>query len=240
MAGQRSCRKSVVYRAVKRLMDIGVSGLALLMLSPLLVPIAIILRCTGEGYVFYTQERMGFRNRKFRLLKFATMLKDSPNIGTGTITTENDPRVLPVGRLLRKTKMNELPQLLNVLLGDMSLVGPRPQTEECFLMFPAALRDQIYDCKPGLTGLGSIVFRNEEEIMGRSRKGPQVCYREDIMPYKAEVELWYAENQSFWFDVMLVLVTAVKVLLPASRVEEAVLRRLPEPPEALQSGNRVS
>lgn len=240
MAGKQSGQRAAVYPTFKRLVDIGVSGLALLLLSPFLVPIMLILKFTGEGCVFYTQERIGYRGEPFKLIKFATMLKNSPNIGTGTITLRHDPRVLPVGKFLRKTKLNELPQLLNVFLGDMSLVGPRPQTEECFLMFPAALRDRIYDCKPGLTGVGSIVFRNEEEIMGRSPKGPQGCYREDIMPYKAEIELWYADNQSLWLDAMLVLVTAVKVLLPKSRLEGVVLRRLPERPEALRAGGKSS
>ena len=105
-----------------RFFDILFSGIALLILSPLLVPVSIILRLTGEGEVFFLQERIGKGGKKFKLFKFATMLKNSPNIGTGTVTMRNDPRVLPVGKLLRKTKINELPQLLNIFIGDMSVI----------------------------------------------------------------------------------------------------------------------
>ena len=123
------------YYFIKRAADIILSGMALLILSPLLVPLMIILRLTGEGHVFYTQKRIGFKNIEFKLVKFATMLKNSPNIGTGTITTREDPRVLPMGNLLRKTKINELPQLINIFMGNMSIVGPvrRPwSASTCF------------------------------------------------------------------------------------------------------------
>ena len=106
-----------------RFFDILFSGIALLLLSPLLVPIVITLRLTGEGEVFFLQERVGQAGEKFKLFKFATMLKNSPNIGTGTVTMRGDPRVLPIGRFLRKTKINELPQLLNIFFGDMLLVS---------------------------------------------------------------------------------------------------------------------
>ena len=114
---------------MKRFFDIVLSGLAILCLSPLLIPVVIILKLTGEHYIFYTQERIGLGGKPFGLLKFATMLKNSPNMGAGDITTHNDPRVLPFGRILRKTKINELPQLFNIFLGDMSIIGPRPLTE---------------------------------------------------------------------------------------------------------------
>src|SRR6185295_17876322 len=117
--------------------------------------------------------------------------KNSPNIGTGTITLKNDPRVLPLGKFLRKTKINELPQLINVLKGDMSIVGPRPQTEQSFSFFPERDRGKIFLAKPGLTGIGSVVFRDEEEIMARSGKPYDRCFREDIQPYKLALELWY-------------------------------------------------
>ena len=115
-----------------RVCDIFFSALALVFLSPLLIPIALLLRFTGEGEVFFVQERVGLNQQTFGLLKFATMLKDSANIGSGTITVRNDPRVLPVGKVLRKTKINELPQLLNILRGDMSVIGPRPLTRNHF------------------------------------------------------------------------------------------------------------
>ena len=137
---------------MQRSLDILLSGLALLVLSPLLVPVAIALRLTGEGEVFFIQQRVGRGGQPFGLYKFATMLKDSPNIGTGELTVHNDPRVLPVGRFLRKSKINELPQLINVLIGDMSIAGPRPQTPRCFAAFPPAMQDRIKQVRPGLSG----------------------------------------------------------------------------------------
>jgi lipopolysaccharide/colanic/teichoic acid biosynthesis glycosyltransferase len=186
----------------------------------------LILRLTGEGEVFYRQERVGHLGRKIKLLKFATMLKDSPNIGTGTITVKNDPRVLPLGRFLRKTKINELPQILNVLKGDMSLVGPRPQTEECFGYFPENGRDRIYLATPGLTGIGSIVFRDEEEVLAGSAKGYDRCYREDVMPRKQALELWYVENQSFLLDLKIILLTVVVVVFPSGAGRSKILNKL--------------
>lgn len=215
------------YYFIKRAADIILSGIALLILSPLFIPLMIILKLTGEGHIFYTQKRVGFKNVEFNLIKFATMLKNSPNIGTGTITTKNDPRVLPMGNLLRKTKINELPQLINILKGDMSIVGPRPQTMECFNMFPADRRDKIYLSKPGLTGIGSIVFRNEEEIIGKSSKSYDACYREDIMPYKADLELWYLKEKSLWVDTVIIVLTALEVLLPDTQIYKKIFADLP-------------
>ena len=117
---------------MERFFDILFSSFALLVLSPLLIPVVIILKFSGEGEVFFLQERIGKNGKLFKLFKFATMLKDSPNLGTGTVTMKDDPRVLPVGKFLRKTKINELPQLLNIFFGDMSVIGPRPLTAETF------------------------------------------------------------------------------------------------------------
>ena len=116
-------------------LDLFFSGMALFFLAPLLLAIIVVLRMTGEGEVFFRQQRVGIGGKHFKLYKFATMLKDSPNMGTGTVTLTNDPRILPFGFVLRKTKINELPQLINVLKGDMSIVGPRPQTKRCFKVF---------------------------------------------------------------------------------------------------------
>ena len=133
-----------MYFIIKRLTDIVLSGIAIVVLSPFLIPVVIILKCTGEHYVFYSQKRVGYKNRYFNILKFATMLKNSPNLGTGSITTRNDPRILPMGKFLRKTKINELPQIFNLLLGNMTLVGPRPQMESDFLKFPEHIQQMIY------------------------------------------------------------------------------------------------
>ena len=168
---------------MERFFDILFSGAALLILSPILIPILIILKLTGEGEIFFLQERVGIRGRKFKLFKFATMLKNSPNIGTGTVTLKGDPRVLPVGRFLRKTKINELPQLLNIFLGDMSVIGPRPLTVETFEAYSNNTQNLIKQVRPGLSGIGSIIFRNEEEIM-HGANASIVFYTNVIAPYK--------------------------------------------------------
>ena len=124
-----------MYLFIKRFFDLLFSLVALVILAPLLIPIMIILKLTGEREVFYFQKRIGHKNREFDIWKFATMKKDSPNIGTGEITLRNDPRVTNVGRFLRRTKINELPQVFNVLVGDMSIVGPRPLMKKSFELY---------------------------------------------------------------------------------------------------------
>ncbi|MGY0652475.1 sugar transferase [Luteimonas sp. A537] len=217
---------------MQRLLDIVFSGLALLVLSPLLVPIAIALRLSGEGEVFYVQRRIGRGGRMFGLYKFATMLKNSPNVGTGTVTVKHDPRVLPLGRWLRKTKINELPQLLNIFKGDMSIIGPRPQTQRCFDAFPAHSQAEIVKVRPGLSGIGSIVFRDEEELMHASAE-PERFYDDVIMPYKGALEEWYVANRSLWTYLRCIAVTAWVVLVPGSDVTWRVFRGLPVPPPEL-------
>ena len=124
-----------MYKFFKRLLDIIVSLLSLIILLPIFIPIIIILRLSAEGEVFYFQERYGIYNSKFQIWKFATMLKNSMNIGTGSITLQNDPRVTKIGSFLRKTKINELPQIINILKGDISLVGPRPLVTKTFTAY---------------------------------------------------------------------------------------------------------
>ena len=143
-----------------RFFDILFSLLGILVLCPLLTPIAFLLLLTGEHKIFYNQLRIGKCRKSFGLLKFATMLEDSPNLEGGDITSGDDPRVLPVGKFLRKTKINELPQLLNIFIGDISIVGPRPLTPRNFLYYDNETQDAIKKIKPGLTGVGSIVFRD--------------------------------------------------------------------------------
>lgn len=219
---------------MQRLFDIVLSSIALLMLSPLLVPICIALRLTGEGEVFYRQQRVGRSGRLFGLFKFATMLKNSPNIGTGTVTLKDDPRVLPLGKFLRKSKLNELPQLLNILMGDMSLVGPRPQTPRCFDAFPQESQAAIIRVRPGLSGAGSIVFRDEEELMHASAD-PEALYDDVIMPYKGRLEEWYVSRASAAMYLQLVFVTVWVVLFPSSKLFWTLFADAPRPPERLQA-----
>ena len=150
---------------MQRFFDIIFSGLALLVLSPLLLPVMLILRLTGEGEVFFIQKRVGLGGKEFGIYKFATMLKNSPSIGAGTVTVRDDPRILPFGKFLRKTKINELPQLINIFIGDMSVVGPRPLVRKGFDAYDDATKAIVSSVSPGLSGVGSLVFRNEEEIL---------------------------------------------------------------------------
>ena len=218
---------------VKRACDILLSCIALLLLFPFVLPVAVLLRVTGEGEIFFTQRRIGFGGKPFRLVKFATMLKDSPNIGTGTVTLKNDPRVLPVGKFLRRTKVNELPQLLNVLWGDMSLVGPRPQTPRCFEAFPPSFQTVIVKVKPGLSGIGSLVFRGEEDILV-NHSSSEDFYDSVIAPYKGALEAWYVENQSIFIYFAVIFLTSGVVLCPSSSLFWRVFRGLPVPPQTLR------
>lgn len=218
---------------MQRFFDLLFSGLALLLLSPVLLPIAVLLRLTGEGEVLFLQERVGKGHKPFKLYKFATMLKNSPNLGTGTITLRDDPRVLPVGKFLRKTKINELPQLLNIFFGDMSVVGPRPQTHRCFEAFPENLQTVIVKVKPGLSGLGPIVFRGEEDILA-DHAGSVAFYDNVIAPYKGEVEAWYVDQQTMFTYFAVILVTVWVVLFPSSSAVWRVFKGLPVPPDVLK------
>lgn len=217
---------------MQRLLDVLFSGLALIVLSPLLVPICIVLRLTGEGEIFFRQNRVGMDGNLFGLYKFATMLKNSPNIGTGTVTLKDDPRVLPIGRFLRKTKINELPQLLNIFLGDMSIIGPRPQTQRCFDAFPPQSQSVITTVRPGLSGVGSIVFRDEQEMM-HAANDPDHFYDNVIMPYKGLLEEWYVRNQGITTYIVLIFLTVWAVVFPKSQLVWRVFSDLPAPPEGL-------
>jgi len=220
---------------MQRFFDILFSGLALIIFSPFLIPISIILRFTGEGEVFYIQPRVGKDGKRFGLYKFATMLKNSENIGTGTVTVKNDPRVLPVGKLLRKTKINELPQLINIFLGDMSVIGPRPQTERCFFAFPKESQDAIIKVKPGLSGIGSIIFRDEESILDDPDIDRLQFYDDIIAPYKGELEQWYIEHQNMYTYFMLIGLTVWVVLFPKSNIYNTIFKDLPNAPEELSA-----
>jgi len=213
---------------MQRIFDVLFSGTALIMLSPLLHSVAIILRLTGEGEVFFKQSRVGLGGKHFGLFKFATMLKNSPIIGTGTVTVKDDPRVLPVGRFLRTTKINELPQLINIFLGEMSVVGPRPQTQRCFDAFPKELQQKIVQVRPGLSGIGPIVFRSEEDILA-DHENSVIFYDEVIAPYKGEVEAWYVENQSLFNYFAIICVTVWVVVFPKSQTVWRVFKGLPKP-----------
>lgn len=198
-----------------RLLDILFSLTALIFFSPLFILVAIVLKFTGEGEIFYFQERIGYHKKLFYLVKFATMLKNSPDIGSKTITLKNDPRVLPFGKFLRKSKFNELPQLFNILKGEMSVIGPRPLTKDNFSMYSEAIQNKIMDVKPGLSGVGSIYFSNEEEFL--SNNGVKY-YKHRIAPYKGKLEVWYTQNRSLYLYLMLILLTGLTMVFKSNKL----------------------
>ena len=218
---------------LKRFIDIVLSLIAIFLLSPLLVPIILGLLLTGEHYVFYLQERIGYKNKKFNIYKFATMLKNSPNIGSGLHTTLKDPRILPMGGFLRKTKINELPQLFNILLGSMSIIGPRPLVDKTFEPYSDIVKKNIYNVKPGLSGIGSIVFRDEEKLLSNSKIAINEFYSKYISPYKGSLELWYQKKVSFYTDFMIIFLTIWVVFFPKSNLVFKVFKDLPEKPDFL-------
>ena len=222
-----------MYLILKRFFDIIASSVALIILAPLLIPVMIALRLTGEGYIFYLQQRVGFHNKKFNILKFATMLKDSPNMPGGLITVKKDPRLTPLGGFLRSSKINELPQLINIFKGDMSLVGPRPVMPKSFEAYPDDVKNVIYNVKPGLTGIGSIVFRDEETLITHVREtggDSWDFYQNRIYPHKGELEKWYQQNQSFFTDLMCIFITAWVVFYPKSKILYKIFPSIPPRP----------
>jgi lipopolysaccharide/colanic/teichoic acid biosynthesis glycosyltransferase len=219
---------------MQRALDISLSLFTILLLSPLLLLIILLLKFTGEGEVFYKQQRVGKGGKVFGVYKFATMVKNSSKIGAGFITTKNDPRVLPLGRILRKTKINELPQVFNVFLGDMSFVGPRPQVPKHFDIYSEQVKTELKKISPGLTGIGSIFFRDEESILEKNAQlSYEECYHKVIAPYKGELELWYVKNRSIRLYLMLIFLTAWVVLFPETKLHLKFFKSLPPPPREL-------
>ena len=217
-----------MYLILKRLIDILLSSVAIIIVSPILIFIFFLLKFTGEGEVFYLQERVGYKNRIFLIYKFVTMIKNSPNIGNGDVTLRNDPRVTKVGKYLRKFKLNELPQVFNVFLGHISLVGPRPLMKAGFLRYSQSFQNRIYNVKPGLTGIGSIIFRDEEKILTESKLPPHECYKKIILPYKGALELWYQENKSLLLDFQIIFMTVWVILFSKSKLYERIFKNLPK------------
>lgn len=222
-----------MYKYIKRLIDIGLSLIAMILFMPFFIPIAIGLKLTGEGYIWYRQDRIGLLNKKFKIWKFATMLKASPGLGTGSITVKNDWRLTPMGGFLRKTKINEIPQIINVFLGEMSIVGPRPQMEVDFLKYSEEIRDSITNVKPGITGLAAIVFRDEEQFYDGITEDPHTFCTRVISPYKGALEVWYQKNMKFSTDVLIVFLTGWVIFSPKSNLQFKLFRNLPEKPAEL-------
>ena len=214
-----------------RILDLILTLFALLLLSPLLLVIMVILKCTGEGDIFYLQERIGKGGQPFYLFKFATMLRNSPDIGSGLHTLESDPRVFPFGKWLRRTKLNEIAQLLNVIKGDMGIIGPRPQVPPHFEVFPEHVKKEIIKVKPGLSGIGSIVFCHEQDVMSAATDH-EALYEAVIAPYKGELEIWFVNHYSLYVYFMLIVLTIWTIINSNSTLYKQVFKNLPPPPEA--------
>ncbi len=216
-----------------RLFDIIFSLIAMVILFPFMLPIMIALKLSGEHYVFYLQPRVGKGGRDFRVFKFATMLKDSPNLPGGVLTQKRDPRILPMGNFLRKTKINELPQLMNIFIGQMSFVGPRPQARRHYELYGPEVRQAIDLLRPGLTGIGSVVFRDEESMLDKVSGDRDHFHDTVIAPHKGELEVWYTRHQGLGSYFALVFLTALAVAKPSSDLYRRIFKDLPRPPAEL-------
>jgi lipopolysaccharide/colanic/teichoic acid biosynthesis glycosyltransferase len=216
-----------------RFFDILFSAIAIIILFPFMLPIMIALKCTGEHDIFYLQERIGKKGKPFKMIKFATMMRDSPKLSGGLITAPNDPRLLPMGKFLRKTKINEIPQILYIFSGQMSIVGYRPFTEEHYNLYSKEVKKQISSIRPGLTGVGSIVFRDEEELL-HSVSDRDYFHDEVITPYKGELECWYIQNQTLK-NYFLIIICTILVLfnLDKRNIWQKLFKNLPEIPPKL-------
>jgi lipopolysaccharide/colanic/teichoic acid biosynthesis glycosyltransferase len=226
----------MIYKILKTILDSLVAAIGLLILSPIFVTVCVLLLLSDEHQIFYRQERIGRHGKKFGILKFATMLKDSPSLGNGMLTVRNDPRITKVGKWLRLTKLNELPQLWNVFVGQMSFVGPRPLTSVGITRYDPAVSQIILQLRPGITGIGSLVFRDEEKLVSLCKENggdPKAYYREHIFPYKGKVECWYASKQSFRSDFMLLIATLYSVVFNDRHIAFKLFKELPELPTEL-------
>lgn len=216
---------------MQRIFDIIFSIFGLILSLPFFILIMIILKLTGEHEIFYLQNRVGKGGNLFKMIKFASMMKNSVNCGTGLFTLKDDPRVFAFGRFLRKTKLNEIPQLINVLLGDMSFVGPRPQVPAHFELYSEHVKKEIVNVQPGLTGIGSIIFRNEEGLLSHQNSSYDEYYKNIIVPYKGDSELWYIKNNnSLQLYFLIIFITIWVIFFPKSKVYLKLFKNLPQPP----------
>lgn len=196
---------------MKRLFDWLVSGLMLLALSPVLVAIALVVKMDSPGPVFFRQQRVGRFGRPFLIHKFRTMVTDAEARGM-QITVGADPRVTRVGRILRKHKLDELPQLIDVFIGSMSLVGPRPEVPRYVACYPDDVRDVVLSVRPGITDRASIEFRNENEILGEA-EDPHEAYVSEALPVKLAYYCEYVRTRSFLGDLAIICATVRAVIL---------------------------
>jgi lipopolysaccharide/colanic/teichoic acid biosynthesis glycosyltransferase len=217
-----------MYVVNKRVFDFIFALILIIVLMPVFVLIIILLLIFNREEVFYLQKRIGLNNTYFNIFKFSSMLKGALFMPGGAITLRNDPRVTKIGKLLRITKLNELPQLFNVLLGNMSFVGPRPIMDDGFALYSIDAQSVLYKSKPGITGISSLVFRDEELLVTNSGIEPYLFYKEYVFPYKSKLEIWYYENKSFVIDLIILFFTGIKIIAPKSKLEFKIFKSLPK------------
>jgi lipopolysaccharide/colanic/teichoic acid biosynthesis glycosyltransferase len=197
---------------LKRALDVAGAATGLVVLAPLLAATAIAVKVSSPGPVLFRQTRIGRGGRPFELLKFRSMRAGSSG---PEVTADRDPRITPIGRILRKSKLDELPELLNVLRGDLSLVGPRPEVPRYVAMYPPADREFLQRFQPGITDPATVLFRNEEEILARSGD-PERAYAEDVLPAKLRMYRDYLENATLASDLRVLARTARVLARPSS------------------------
>ncbi|CEK31569.1 sugar transferase [[Clostridium] sordellii] len=206
---KKELEKRKLSLIIKRIFDIAVSSIGLIVLLPILIVIAILIKLDSKGPVFFKQKRVGKNKKIFEIYKFRTMVTDAEKLGK-QITVGEDNRITKVGRFIRKYKLDEFPQLINVLKGEMSLVGPRPEVPKYVELYDI-YQEQILLVQPGITDYASIKFKNESELLGCSNN-PEKSYVEDIMPQKINLNMKYIKNISLFEDIKLVLSTILEIL----------------------------
>lgn len=194
----------------KRLFDLLLSSIGLLLLAPLLLLIAVLVKLDSPGPVMFRQERVGRFGQPFRIHKFRTMRHEPAGQGL-QITVGADRRITRVGGFLRASKLDELPQLLDVWLGDMSLVGPRPEVPRYVAHYPAGLREKVLSVRPGITDIASIEYRDESAVLARAAD-PERAYIDQVLPHKLALAARYVERSSLWLDVWLIWRTVVAIV----------------------------
>lgn len=200
---------NIINKFFKRFFDIIVSLIGIIILGIFLIIISIIIKCTSEGPVFFKQIRVGQSGKEFKIFKFRTMVVNAESLGT-QITIGKDKRITKIGHFLRKYKIDELPQLFNVFIGEMSFVGPRPEVPKYVAMYNETQR-KVLSVRPGITDLASIRYRNENEILGRAKNTDEAedMYINEIMPDKLKLNLEYIEKSNVFFDIYIIFKTII-------------------------------
>lgn len=194
---------------LKRIFDIVFASIGILVLSPLFIIIAILIKLTSQGTILFKQERIGLYGTPFTMHKFRTMVPQAESLGL-KITTANDPRVTKIGRVLRKSKLDELPQLVDVLIGNMSFVGPRPEVAEYVELYPIGVKELVLSVRPGITDWASIAMIDEAKLLD-SASNPREIYIQQIMPQKLGYAIKYVNTHNLFVDIKIIIVTLAKI-----------------------------